>query len=205
MARGAAAARMRRRSTTCWRAPATDEPLTARLTLFVERATAARAAARPASSGSSAGTAPPRRPAASSRSTHSSSTRRSQTASSIAACTSPSSAKRAGIVASVKSSVSTSGSSSQVTGADTVASGPRAHRVRRGDRPVARVLVVVDEDLLAALLLPPRGRHELGRAPLDLAREGERAAAHVGELPAAARSGRRRGCRGCRRSSASPT
>jgi hypothetical protein len=39
------------------------------------------------------------------------------------ACTSPSFAKRFGMVASVKSSVSTSGSSSQVTGAETVASG----------------------------------------------------------------------------------
>ena len=43
--------------------------------------------------------------------------------SSIPAWTSPSSAKRVGIVAIVKSSVSTSGSSSHVTGADTVASG----------------------------------------------------------------------------------
>src|SRR5581483_3565145 len=40
-----------------------------------------------------------------------------------------------------------------------------------------------DEDLLAALLLPPRGRDEIGRAPLDLARERERAAAHDAELP----------------------
>jgi hypothetical protein len=43
--------------------------------------------------------------------------------SSIAACTSPRSAKRVGIVAIVKSSVSTSGSSSHVSGAETVASG----------------------------------------------------------------------------------
>ena len=59
----------------------------------------------------------------------------------------------------------------------------RAHRVRRGDRAVARVLVVVDEDLLAALLLPPGSRHELGSTPLDLPCEGERAAAHDRELP----------------------
>ena len=62
-------------------------------------------------------------PSASSRSTHSSSTPRSFTASSIPACTSPSSAKRACIETSVKSSLSTSGSSSHVTGADTGACG----------------------------------------------------------------------------------
>ena len=43
--------------------------------------------------------------------------------SSIAAWRSPTSAKRAGIVATVKSSGATSGSSSQVTGADTGAPG----------------------------------------------------------------------------------
>jgi hypothetical protein len=41
----------------------------------------------------------------------------------VAACTSPSDAKRPGMETSVKSSVSTSGSSFQVTGADTAASG----------------------------------------------------------------------------------
>ena len=61
--------------------------------------------------------------------------------------------------------------------------GTRAHGVGGGDRAVARVLVVVDEDALAALLLPPRGRDELRRAPLDLARERERAAAHLAETP----------------------
>ena len=60
--------------------------------------------------------------------------------------------------------------------------GAAAHRVGGGDRAVARVLVVVDEDALAALLLPPRGRHELGAA-LDLAGERERAAAHDREVP----------------------
>src|SRR5438045_3930421 len=62
-------------------------------------------------------------PSPSSRSTHSNSFRRSQTASSMPACTSPSSAKRAGIVASVKSSVSSESSSAQRNGAETVASG----------------------------------------------------------------------------------
>ncbi len=47
-------------------------------------------------------------------------------------CRSPSSAKRGGIVAIVKSSISTSGSSSQRTGADTVASGrPRTEYAER--------------------------------------------------------------------------
>ena len=35
----------------------------------------------------------------------------------------------------------------------------RPHAVGRGDRAIARILVVVDEDALAALLLPPLGRH----------------------------------------------
>src|SRR5438876_1023845 len=57
--------------------------------------------------------------------------------------------------------------------------GPRPHRVRRRDRPVARVLVVVDEDPLAALLLPPRGGDEWGTT-LDLARESKRAPSYLG-------------------------
>ena len=61
--------------------------------------------------------------------------------------------------------------------------GSPAHRVRGRDRSVARVLVVVDEDALAALLLPPRGRHLLRQPPLDLACERERRAAHDRELP----------------------
>ena len=71
-------------------------------------------------------------PSASSRSTHSSRTRRSHTAASMPACRSPSSAKRGGSDAIVKSSVSTSGSSSHDTGADTVASGrPRTEYAER--------------------------------------------------------------------------
>ena len=154
-----------------------------RLLRSCARETVARAAARRASSGSSADTGASPTPSFSSRSTHSSRTRRSHTASSMPACRSPSSAKRAGIVAMEKSSVSTSGSSSQVTGAETVASGRPAHRVRRRDRAIARVLVVVDEDALAALLLPPRGRHLLRQPPLDLACERERRAADDRELP----------------------
>src|SRR5207247_9082938 len=61
--------------------------------------------------------------------------------------------------------------------------GPTAHRIRREDRAVARILVVVDEHALAALLLPPGGRDEPRRAALDLSRKGERASAHDAELP----------------------
>src|SRR5438105_3506342 len=60
---------------------------------------------------------------------------------------------------------------------------PPANGVRRQDRAVARVLVVVDEHLLAALLLPPRGRHQAGGTPLDLTGEGAGAAADDTELP----------------------
>src|SRR5215216_5278137 len=60
---------------------------------------------------------------------------------------------------------------------------PRPHRVRRRDRPVPRVLVVVDEDAASALLLPPRRRDLLRQAALDLTREGERAAAHFRKAP----------------------
>ncbi len=83
----------------------------------------------------------------------------------------------------VKSSISTSGSSSHRDRSRHGCVRTAAHGVRREDRPVARVLVVVDEHLLAALLLPPRGRNEVRRAPLDLARERERAPAHDAELP----------------------
>ena len=60
----------------------------------------------------------------------------------------------------MKSSVSTSGSSSQRHRRGDRRVRPRPHRVRRRDRPVARVLVVVDEHALAALLLPPGSRDE---------------------------------------------
>src|SRR5262249_20660313 len=48
----------------------------------------------------------------------------------------------------------------------------------------AGVLVVVDEDALAALLLPPLGRHLAREAPLELPPEGDRRVADVGERPA---------------------
>ena len=58
--------------------------------------------------------------------------------------------------------------------------GPQAPRA--GDRPVAQVLVVVDEDPLAALLLPPRRRHEVGHAPLERAGDADDTVPDVEEL-----------------------
>src|SRR5204862_4285879 len=60
--------------------------------------------------------------------------------------------------------------------------GPYA--VGGGDGAIARVLVVVDEDALPALLLPPLGRHLARQTPLELTPEGDRGVAHVGERPA---------------------
>src|ERR1700733_9502735 len=59
--------------------------------------------------------------------------------------------------------------------------GPDA--VGRRDCPVARVLVVVDEDPLAAFLLPPARRDLIGEAPLELPAEGDRRVADVGKRP----------------------
>ena len=58
-----------------------------------------------------------------------------------------------------------------------------ADRVARGDRAVARVLVVVDEDAVA-LLLPPFAGGVLRQAPLDLARQRQRRAADLDVVPA---------------------
>ena len=66
-------------------------------------------------------------------------------ASSMPACRSPSSAKRAGHGRHREVAGSTSSISSHVIGVDTVAVGHAPHRVGRGHRVVAGVLVVVDE------------------------------------------------------------
>src|SRR6185437_7959815 len=58
-----------------------------------------------------------------------------------------------------------------------------ANAVGGGDRAVAGVLVEVDEDPLAALLLPPAGRHLVGQPALELARERDRSVADVREAP----------------------
>ena len=48
---------------------------------------------------------------------------------------------------------------------------------------VSGVLVVVDEDGLTALLLPPGRRHQRRRAPFDLASEGDGGSPHLDESP----------------------
>src|SRR5581483_6995678 len=62
--------------------------------------------------------------------------------------------------------------------------GTRAHGPRAEDGLVRRVLVVVDEDASAALLLPPRGRDQVRPATLELARDGDRRGAHLEGVPA---------------------
>ena len=61
--------------------------------------------------------------------------------------------------------------------------GHRPDRVARGDRAVARVLVVVDEDPVP-LLLPPLAGGVLRQAPLDLARQRKGRAADLDVVPA---------------------
>ena len=59
-----------------------------------------------------------------------------------------------------------------------------ADAVGAGDRPVAGVLVVVDEDARAPLLLPPARGHRVGQPALERAAERDRRVAHIGERPA---------------------
>ncbi len=91
------------------------------------------------------------------------------TASSIAGVQVASSAKRAGMVAIVKSSIATSGSSSQVTGADTRPTGEPRTKTPRRSCGLGRLVVVEEDRLVRALLLPPARRHLLRHAPLNLA------------------------------------
>ena len=58
----------------------------------------------------------------------------------------------------------------------------RTDAVRGGDRPIASVLVVVEEDTVT-LFLPPLRRRDVGEAALDLASERERRLPDVGEVP----------------------
>ena len=60
----------------------------------------------------------------------------------------------------------------------------RPDAVGRGDRAVAGVLVVVDEHVRAALLLPPLRRHLPGPPAFELASKRDRRVADVGERPA---------------------
>ena len=100
----------------------------------------------------------------------------------MSAAGSPTVRSRSGTVSSRRSPGSTSGTSSQRERARHARVGGRADRVAGGDGAVARVLVVVDEHAVA-LLLPPLARREVGRAALDLARQGERRAADAQRVP----------------------
>ena len=62
--------------------------------------------------------------------------------------------------------------------------GAGAHRPGAEDGLVRRVLVVVDEDAGAALLLPPGRGDQLGAAALELAGGRDRRAPHVVGVPA---------------------
>ena len=95
-----------------------------------------------------------------------------------------------------------SSSSSQSNGVDTCAPGAGPHRPRAEHRLVRRVLVEVDEDPLAALLLPPRVGDDVGSAARELARDRDRGARAPRSASTAVRAARTRGCRGCRWSSA---
>ena len=105
-------------------------------------------------------------------------------ASSIAAWRSPTSAKRAGIVATVKSSGRTLGQLVPLERSGHRRAGLGPHAVGGRDRAVAGVLVVVDEHALAALLLPPLRRHLARQPAFELAAERDRGVADVGEGPA---------------------
>ena len=98
------------------------------------------------------------------------------------ACRSPSVLNRSGIVLIVKAAGSHAASSFQVERRGGARVWRRPDRVRGRDRPVLRVLVVVEKHAVA-LFLPPLARRERGRAPLDLARERDGGLAHLGESP----------------------
>ena len=59
----------------------------------------------------------------------------------------------------------------------------RSHRICGCNRAVTSILVVVDKDLLAALLLPPLCRDELRCPTLEFAPEGDRSVTHINEVP----------------------
>ena len=82
--------------------------------------------------------------------------------------------------------------------------GQRPRAVRRGDGAVPVGLVEVDEDPLAALLLPPGGGDLLRHTALELAGDPDDGVADVEELVGRAGPGRRRARPGCRRSWPTP-
>ena len=82
----------------------------------------------------------------------------------------------------VNAAGSTPSSSSHVDRRRHRRGGQRAGAVRARHRAVAVGLVEVDEDPLAALLLPPVRRDLVGHAPLELARRGDHRVTHLEEL-----------------------
>src|SRR5438132_108184 len=60
---------------------------------------------------------------------------------------------------------------------------PRPDGQRPKHRLVRTVLVVVEEDAFAAVLLPPLRREDVRTTTLELAREGDRGAANIVRIP----------------------
>ena len=79
--------------------------------------------------------------------------------------------------------------------------GPGPDRPGTEHRLVRRVLVVVHEHPLAAFLLPPRGRDQVGPAPFQLPGDGHGGRPDLVGVPARLAAGRTRAGRGCRSSS----
>ena len=147
------------------------------------RATARRASLRPPSSGSAAATARRRDPPPHREPRARAAPPATRRASSIRRSDRRSSAKRAGTVSTVKSAGLAIGNLVPLERRRYARVGERPHRVGRAGRAVLGVLVVVEEDAVP-LLLPPFRRRQRRRASLDLARERQRGAAHLGERPA---------------------
>ena len=143
---------------------------------------AARAPARRPACDSAAATAHRRVPRAPGVRTARARARANRDAGPSAACRSPFSANRDGMVPSVKSRGSQRSTSSHAERRRDARVGGGPHRIRAGDRAVFRVLVVVEKDAVP-LFLPPFARRQAGRAPLDLSRHRQRGPAHLVERP----------------------
>ena len=144
-----------------------------------------RAAPRPASSGRRAATARPGAPRPGPARSSSSSGSSDCGWSYISAHGSPSRTRRSGTVTMVRSSGTRWSSSSQRERRRHAGHRPGPHRPRPEHRLVRRVLVEVDEHARPALLLPPRGGHEVGAAALELAGQRHRGEADVVGVPSA--------------------
>ena len=159
-------------------------PCTRRRPCRCAACSAARAAARPASSGSRAGSCSSPSPRSSTSLSHRA----------IAAATSPTSSSMPAHASPRVGDELGHGAHGEVrrgsTDRELVPGHRHRHRrarqrpraVGRGDGAVAAGLVEVDEDALAALLLPPRRGDEVGQPPLELAGDADDAVPHVEEL-----------------------